>query len=113
MFNPRTCAGLYHLVSLNNNKTMASMTATTATQDDNSNTNIAVLFCSVYPYLPVRFECFLVQLLGFQDVFTSVVHGLRDPSFRHSTCFPVATDDKLLRFLARWVHIGVFSACSP
>eukprot|EP00752_Nemacystus_decipiens_P007715 g6898.t1 len=41
------------------------------------------------------------QLLGFQDVFTSVVHGLRDPSFRHSTCFPVATDDKLLRFLAR------------
>ncbi|CAM9771908.1 unnamed protein product, partial [Ectocarpus sp. 6 AP-2014] len=41
------------------------------------------------------------QLLGFQDVFTPVVHGLRDPSFRHSTSFPVATDDKLLRFLSR------------
>ncbi|CAM9773902.1 unnamed protein product [Scytosiphon promiscuus] len=41
------------------------------------------------------------QLLGFQDVFTPVVHGVRDPSFRHSTSFPVATDDKLLRFLGR------------
>ncbi|CAM9187355.1 unnamed protein product, partial [Discosporangium mesarthrocarpum] len=41
------------------------------------------------------------QLLGFQDVFTSVSHGTCDPQFRHSMTFPLVTDDRILRFLGR------------
>lgn len=51
------------------------------------------------------------QLLGFQDVFTPVVHGTRAPIFHHTTSFPVATDEKLLRFLARYV--GAVSRSDP